>query len=165
MKSTPDRPQAQAQIQIQAAENSWQPDFADRTRQQLSEGESLPELVLPITRKLIIAGAVATQDFVPVHHDVPAARAAGMPDIFMNILTTCGLVARYLGDWAGPGSRLRNLKFRLMAPNTPGDTMSLQGVVSALGEESDSASATVEFAGMNKLGPHVMGSATLHLAQ
>lgn len=154
--ATPDR-------QVDGVTNNWRPDFADLDPQTVSEGDSLPELVLPITHKLIIAGAIATQDFIPVHHNVPAARAAAMPDIFMNILTTCGLSARYLGDWAGPGSRLKTLKFRLLSPNTPGDTMTLQGRVAALEQAGDEAMVSVEFAGMNSLGTHVMGSATLSL--
>jgi hypothetical protein len=83
-----------------------------------------------------------------------------MPDIFMNILTSCGLCARYLSDWAGPGSRLQRLQLRLMAPNTPGDTMTLQGQVS----EIENSSVSVQFSGVNAMGPHVMGSATLALA-
>jgi acyl dehydratase len=139
---------------------AWQPDYSDLAAAQLSLGETLPELEIPITHKLIVGGAIATQDFIPVHHNVPAAQAAAMPDIFMNILTTSGLCARYLGDWAGPGSRLRRLQLQLMAPNTPGDTMLMRGSVSALeGDRVD-----VEFSGTNKLGPHVMGSASLALA-
>jgi hypothetical protein len=143
----------------------WQPDYTNLRPGQVSAGDVLPELVIPITHKLIVAGAVATQDFVIVHHNAPAAQAASMPDIFMNILTTCGLSARYLGDWAGPGSRLRKLKFRLLAPNTPGDTMTLQGKVAGVKLVGDETHAIVEFAGMNSLGPHVMGSATLSLAR
>jgi hypothetical protein len=143
----------------------WQTDFVDLDPAQLDAGDALPELVLPITHKLIVAGAIATQDFIPVHHNLPAAQAAAMPDIFMNILTTCGLCARYLADWAGPGSRLRNLKLRLMAPNTPGDTMVMQGKVNQLGAADDEALVGVEFAGMNSLGPHVMGTATLLLTR
>ena len=149
--------------EVVSVNNTWWPDFTDLDPQSVSAGDSLPELVLPITHKLIIAGAIATQDFIPVHHSVPAARAAAMPDIFMNILTTCGLSARYLGDWAGPGSRLKTLKFRLMSPNTPADTMTLQGSVTALEQAADEAMVTVDFAGMNSLGPHVMGSASLSL--
>lgn len=147
-----------------ATESTWQPDFKDLERARLSAGDVLPLLVIPITHKLIVAGAIATQDFVPVHHNVPAARDAGMPDIFMNILTTSGLSARYLSDWAGPGSRLRRLQFRLMAPNTPGDTMTLQGRVSAVEQNNGECIVDVEFSGMNSQGPHVMGSATLALA-
>lgn len=144
----------------QAKQNTWQPDYADLHASQVNTGEALPELVIPITHKLIVAGAIATQDFIPVHHNVPAAQAAAMPDIFMNILTTCGLCARYLGDWAGPGSRLKRLQLTLMAPNTPGDTLVLQGKVNELTDST----VSVEFTGNNSLGPHVMGSASLVLA-
>jgi len=148
-----------------AGVDEWQPDYSNLRPGQVSEGDVLPELVVPITHKLIVAGAIATQDFVIVHHNTAAAQAASMPDIFMNILTTCGLSARYLGDWAGPGSRLRKLKFRLMAANTPGDSMTLQGKVTGMKLIGDDALATVEFAGVNSLGPHVLGSATMSLAR
>ena len=139
-------------------------DYKDLSAEQVSVGQALPEWQLPITHKLIVAGAIATQDFEPGHHNVPAARAVAMPDIFMNILTTCGLSARYLSDWAGPGSRLRQLKFRLMSPNTPGDTMAMHGKVVDKHIEGDDSLATIEFSGTNSLGPHVMGSAVLSLA-
>lgn len=143
-----------------AAAIRWHSDFSDLPYASLSEGDALPELEIPITHKLIVSGAVATQDFIDVHHNAPAAREAGMPDIFMNILATSGLCARYLTDWAGPASRLRTLKLNLLAPNTPGDTMVMQGTVKTLSQGS-SPLAGIEFAGRNRLGFHVNGSATL----
>lgn len=128
---------------------------------ELKAGDSLPEVSIPITHKLIVGGAIATQDFIPVHHNVEAAKAAAMPDIFMNILTTSGLSARYLSDWAGPGSRLKSLKFKLMAPNTPGDIMTMQGKVASINTQGEENSVDVEFAGKNSLGLHVSGSARL----
>jgi len=142
----------------------WQADFTDISHGQLAAGRALPELAIPITHKLIVSGAVATQDFIDVHHNAPAARAAGMPDIFMNILTTSGLSARYLSDWAGPGSRLKTLTFKLIAPNVPGDTMVMQGRVAGLEQVAGEHRAMVEFAGRNSRGFHVTGSATLALA-
>ncbi len=65
-------------------------------------GDTLPELPIPITTTLIVGGALASRDFTPVHHDKGAAQAQGMQDVFMNILTTNGLVGRYVTDWAGP---------------------------------------------------------------
>lgn len=141
----------------------WRTDFQDILPGDIAAGDGLPELVIPITHKLIVSGAVATQDFIDVHHNAPAARDAAMPDIFMNILTTCGLCARYLSDWAGPGSRLRRLQLKLLAPNTPGDTMILRGRVTGL--EQDGALANVDFAGENSRGFHVTGSAALELAR
>ncbi len=139
--------------------DGWTPDYRDLHPAEVKAGDALPELHIPINHRLIVGGAIATQDFIPVHHNLPAAQAAGMPDIFMNILTTCGLSARYLGDWAGPGSRLERLGLRLMAPNTPGDTMVLTGQVT----EVENELVDVEFTGSNSLGPHVVGSARLRL--
>ncbi|MEP4148812.1 MAG: MaoC family dehydratase N-terminal domain-containing protein [Halioglobus sp.] len=136
------------------------PDFNGLDLADLEEGQALPELSIPITHKLIVGGAVASQDFIDVHHNAPAARAAAMPDIFMNILTTSGLCGRYLSDWAGPHSRLNKLSFKLLAPNVPGDTMVMQGRVSDLSEDKQ---VSVDFAGKNGLGYHVTGTAILTL--
>ena len=47
----------------------------------------------------------------------------------MNILTTNGLVGRYVTDWAGPNALLKSVSIRLGAPNYPGDTMTITGAV------------------------------------
>tara|TARA_R110002049_G_scaffold4927_5_gene34569 strand:- start:13 stop:1044 length:1032 start_codon:yes stop_codon:yes gene_type:complete len=155
---------ATASVAANAGEPLPEPEFTDLHHAEISVGQALPELVIPITHKLIVSGAIATQDFIDVHHNAPAAIAAGMPDIFMNILTTCGLTARYLSDWAGPGSRLRRLAFSLQAPNTPGDTLRLNGRVSAVETSEHNPQAEVHFEGTNSRGVHVSGNATLALA-
>ena len=136
-------------------------EFENQAFESLSIGDPLPKLNIPITHKLIVGGAIATQDYIPVHHNVPAAKAAGMPDIFMNILTTSGLLARYLGDWAGPESRLKHIKFNLMAPNHPYDTMVMEGSVESIKATETGGEVVVNFGGKNRLGYHTMGSATL----
>jgi acyl dehydratase len=138
-------------------------DFVDIDIDTIEKGDSLPELTIPITHKLIVGGAIACQDFIPVHHNVPAAKAAGMPDIFMNILTTSGLSARYLSDWAGQGSRLKNIQFSLLAPNFPGDTMTMQGEIETVTAAASGAEVGLKFVGKNGLGHHIKGSATLAL--
>lgn len=142
---------------LELPEETWKPNYADLDANTLSVGQLLPKLVIPISHKLIISGAVATQDFIDVHHNVPAAKAAAMPDIFMNILTTSGLCARYLSDWAGAGSRLQKLSFKLMAPNVPGDTMVMEGQVAKI----EDGEVSLQFGGRNNRGYHVTGSATL----
>lgn len=62
-------------------------------------GEKLPPLKIDVTAGLIVGGALASRDFTPVHHDKAAAQATGLPDIFMNILTSNGLMGRYVTDW------------------------------------------------------------------
>lgn len=149
----PDRPEL--------VSRGGRPDYSNIAIAALSVGDTLPEIVIPITHRLIVAGAIATQDFTPVHHNLPAAQAAGMPDIFMNILTTCGLSARYLTDWAGSGSRLTQIKFKLMAPNLPGDAMRLRGEVVSVNLAEKEAMVGIAFSGQNRIGTHISGTATL----
>ncbi|WP_330289479.1 MaoC family dehydratase [Streptomyces sp. NBC_00576] len=120
-------------------------------------GDELPPLEIAITRTLIVAGAIASRDFQDVHHDAELALAKGSPDIFMNILTTNGLVGRYVTDCFGPAAVLRRLAIRLGAPNYPGDTMVLTGRI----EELDGDTAVVRVLGANGIGRHVSGTVTV----
>jgi acyl dehydratase len=122
-------------------------------------GEALPPLEIEITRTLIVAGAIASRDYQDVHHDAELARQKGSPDIFMNILTTNGLVGRYITDHFGPDAVLRKVAVRLGAPNYPGDTMVLSGTV----EEVEDGTATVRVIGANGIGRHVTGTVTVTL--
>ncbi|MFC3573390.1 MaoC family dehydratase [Streptomyces yaanensis] len=120
-------------------------------------GTQLPPLEIEITRTLIVAGAIASRDYQDVHHDAELARRKGSPDIFMNILTTNGLVGRYVTDHFGPDAVLRKVAIRLGAPNHPGDTMVLTGTV----EEVDGNTVTVKVVGANGIGRHVTGTVTV----
>ena len=100
----------------------------------MAVGDELPTLVLPITRTLIVSGAIASRDYQDVHHDSVLAKERGSKDIFMNILTTNGLVGRYVTDWSGPRSRLSEVNIRLGAPNHPDCTMTLTGSVTEKGD-------------------------------
>ncbi|MEU7636396.1 MaoC family dehydratase [Streptomyces sp. NPDC039016] len=122
-------------------------------------GQELPPRTLPVTRTLIVSGALASRDYQDVHHDAEAAREKGSPDIFMNILTTNGLVGRYLTDHFGPRCVLRKVAIRLGAPNYPGDTMVLSGTVTAV----DGDLVEVRVVGANGLGNHVTGTVTVRL--
>jgi acyl dehydratase len=122
----------------------------------LQAGRSLPDLDIDITAKLVVAGAIASRDFQDVHHDKDAAQALGSPDIFMNILTTNGLVGRYVTDWAGDGAGLLSVNIRLGAPNFPGDRMVFSGEVVSI--DRDSGQVEVSVTGRNSLGNHVTGT-------
>jgi acyl dehydratase len=133
---------------------------------EIEEGEELPALVVPITRTLIVSAALASRDYQDVHHDAELARQRGSDDIFMNILTTNGLVGRFVTDWTGPGGLLREVAIRLGAPNYPGDSMTISGAVDAkLGPESggDRGRVRVAVRGSNRLGDHVTGTVTVAL--
>ena len=124
-------------------------------------GEALPELAVPITVTLINGGAIATRDYFPGHHDAEAARTLGSPHVFMNILTTNGLVQRFIEQWAGPLAQFTALKIKLGAPNYPGDCMTFSGSVSAV--DAHTRSVDVTLSGKNSMGNHVTGTVSLVL--
>lgn len=133
---------------------------------EIVPGMPLPELSVPITRTFIAAGAFATRDFQPVHHDPAYAEARGMPDVFTNIMTTQGLVSRFVTDWTGPEAMLTDLDLRLGASNFPGDVLTVGGQVTDVQDhpEDGGTVVTVDVTGDNGHGAHVTGSVTFSLA-
>ena len=130
-----------------------------RTIDSVTIGQTVPELVIPITRTMIVATALASRDYEDVHHDPDCARDKGSADIFMNILTSNGLVERYVRGWSGPAAQLTALKIRLGVPNYPGDTMRLNAKVSAI--DSGTGRVVLDVTGSNSLGTHLGGTAEL----
>ena len=122
-------------------------------------GDQLAPLVLPLSRSLIVATALASRDYQDVHHDPTLAQQKGSQDIFMNILTTNGLIGRYITDWAGPESIIKNVSIRLGVPNYAGDTMTITGTVTS----KQDGQIVVGVVGANSMGNHVTGTVTLML--
>lgn len=91
----------------------------------------LPVWDLPVTPTLVVSAALATRDFQDVHHDRDLAVSHGSKDIFLNILTTTGLVQRYVGEWArstlGAEYVVASCELRLGAPAYPYDTVRFTG--------------------------------------
>lgn len=112
---------------------------------------ALPEWRLPITPTLVVSTAIATRDFQDVHHDRHLAQSYGSQDIFLNILTTTGLVQRYVTDSLGD-VELAGIALRLGAPAYPGDELVFSGT-----RDGD----TVTVLGRVELGDHVTATVTL----
>jgi acyl dehydratase len=120
-------------------------------------------MVIDVTATVIAAGAIATRDFMPVHHDRDYANAQGAPDIFMNILSTNAYCSRFLTDWAGPEAMIRTLSIRLGVSVHPHSTLTFTGTVTGTRVEGDEGVVEVALRATNALGDHVTGTATLTL--
>ena len=129
----------------------------------VAPGDQLPELVVDVTATVVAAGAIATRDFMPVHHDRAYANAQGAPDIFMNILSSNAYCSRFLTDWAGPDAMITRLAIRLGVPVFPGSTLTFTGVVASVAERGAERVVDVELRAANDLGDHLTGTATLTL--
>lgn len=129
----------------------------------LHVGDPLPPLAIEMTATLVVAGAIATRDFMPVHHDRDYANQQGAPDIFMNILSDTAYASRFLTDWAGPDAMIRKISVRLGVPVFPGHTLTYTGEITGLSESGDDGIVDIALRARNELGDHVSGTATLAL--
>ena len=135
--------------------------YAPLDWRDVAPGAKLPEMVIDVTASVIVAGAIATRDFMPVHHDREYTNAQGSSDIFMNILSDAGFCGRYLTDWAGYEARVTKLAIRLGVPVFPGAVLTYRGEVTAVARDGDLGRIEVEFHASTELGEHLGGTATL----
>ena len=117
-------------------------------------GAELPAWVLSVTPTLVVSTAVATRDFQDVHHDRDLAVERGSKDIFLNILTTTGLVQRFVTDWAGPAAVLRGIEIRLGTPCYAYDTLTFTGRAA----EVAGGGRVISVSGRTDAGVHVSGT-------
>jgi len=130
---------------------------------------TLPDVVIDVTPTFVISSALATRDFQDVHHDRDRAVARGAKDIFVNILTTTGLVQRYVSGWAGtvaPDATVRAVSVRLGVPCHAGETLTFSGQVTGVDgsadHRADHRERVVSVTGRCGLGDHV--TATVRIA-
>jgi hypothetical protein len=129
---------------------------------EVAVGDTLPAIDIDITTGLVVCGALATRDFETVHHNKAVALAAGLPDVFMNILTSQGLMTRFATDWSGPEAVVKAVDIRLGAPNIAGMVMTMTGEVTAV--DNDTGMVDVAVLGENNIwGMHMQGSVQLAL--
>jgi len=126
-------------------------------------GDPIAPMTIDVTATVVVAGAIATRDFMPVHHDRDYANSQGAPNIFMNIMTDNGLCSRFLTDWAGPEAMVRKIAIRLGVPACAGSTLRYTGTVTATSERDGEGIVEVELRATNDQGDHVSGTAVLAL--
>lgn len=126
-------------------------------------GDRLPDLAVAMTPTRIVAGAIATRDFMPVHHDHAYAASQGSPEVFLNIISTNALCSRFVTDWAGPEAMLTRLAIRLGLPAFAGSTLTFTGSVTSVERRGDEHVVDLELRAATELGDHATGTATVTL--
>jgi acyl dehydratase len=120
-------------------------------------------MTIDVTATVVVAGAIATRDFMPVHHDRDYAATQGAPNIFLNIMTDNGLCSRFLTDWAGPEAMVRKIAIRLGVPAYAGSRLEYTGTVTGTSQVDGEGLVEVELRATNDQGDHVSGTAVIGL--
>lgn len=128
-------------------------------------GTVVPGFHVEMTPTFIVAGALATRDFEPVHHDAEIARERGSEDLFPNILTSNGLALRLVTDWLGPDARIESASIRLGLPAYAGETLRLTGEVTRVTPRPADGVGDIEVAvrGRISTGDHLTGTVVASL--
>jgi len=107
------------------------------TLDQVKVGESLPELAIDVTATTVVAGAIASRDYRPMHHDKDfAVDRNGLRNIFINTPHNAAFFERFITDWTGPKGRLGKIQFRMKHSVFPGDRMVFHGKVEKVEQDA-----------------------------
>jgi acyl dehydratase len=132
----------------------------------VSVGDELP----PFTR---ITGfdnwnryAAVNDEFVPIHMDDEAGRAAGYPTAFGMGNLQWAYLHNLVRDWLGEGGAIVSLKCQFRAANTKGMEVTARGVVTAVREDGGKRLADLDVWTEDSTGAKLApGSVTVELAR
>ncbi|MBB4701214.1 MaoC/PaaZ C-terminal domain-containing protein [Sphaerisporangium siamense] len=125
----------------------------------IARGATLPPRRVAVTPATVASAALATMEHGPVPHEAGRTVVHGSTDVVLNILTTMGLVERYVTDWVGPEALIRSINVRLGVPAYAGDTLTFNGTVAA----REGGEVTVEVRGTVGIGDHATGTVRFQL--
>ncbi|KAA9156222.1 hypothetical protein FPZ12_028290 [Amycolatopsis acidicola] len=88
--------------------------------------------------------AAVNDEFVPIHMDDEAARAAGHPTAIGMGTLQWSYLHNLLRDWLGGRGAILRVEGQFRGRNTRGMTVTARGIVTALGEENGTRTATLD---------------------
>ena len=130
-----------------------------RTFDEVSVGDTLGPVTIPVTRAALVAYAGASLDQNPIHQDEDFAKSVGLPDVIAHGMWTMGAAGTVVADWAGDAGRVLDYGTRftsMVVVPRDGAELEVSGVVKSV--DADAKRATVELTA-TKGGAKVLGRA------
>ncbi|TDK25620.1 acyl dehydratase [Arthrobacter crusticola] len=130
---------------------------------ELTVGQEIGSVTIPVTRQDLVRYAGASGDFNPIHWNSDFAQGVGLPGVIAHGMFTMGAAVQLVTDWTGdPGSvidyQTRFTKPVVVAdttaqPGVPGAILEVRGTIGALNPEEATAriDLTVTFEGQKVL--------------
>ncbi|GAA3391458.1 MaoC/PaaZ C-terminal domain-containing protein [Cryptosporangium minutisporangium] len=116
--------------------------------QQISVAPTVGEELPPFVRETGFAAwnryAAVNDEFVPIHMDDEAGRAAGYPTAFGMGNLQWSYLHVLVREWVAGRGRIARLSCQFRNPNLKGQTVTARGVVSAVNEDDGVISAELK---------------------
>ena len=130
----------------------------------LAVGNAIPSQTYVMNRQTLIDYANASGDQNPIHQNEEFAKSVGLPDVIAHGMLTMALASRFVAQWAGDVSKVKEFSARFTKPVVVPAGVDVELVVSAVIDEVTARSVTLditaECAGIKVLG---MAKATIAL--
>ena len=113
--------------------------MAVRQLSEVSVGDVVGPVTVPVSRATLVAYANASGDQNPIHQDEDFARSVGLPDVIAHGMWTMGAAGTVAADWAGDAGRVVEFGTRFTKPVVvpeSGTEIEVQGVVKAVDAET-----------------------------
>ncbi|MEZ5502296.1 MAG: hypothetical protein R3E50_06435 [Halioglobus sp.] len=137
---------------------------ADTRWRDVSVGDALPPLVMPITVTRCVFMASASRDFAPQHHNTwYCHNRSRTREMFLGTHFNLGMLSRFMTDYGGPLSTVRRIQLQMKRTIGAGEDYRMSGVITRKWEEGDEHLVDMDIRIDTQLGPAYTCSGTLAL--
>ncbi len=130
---------------------------------ELTVGQEIGSVTIPVTRQDLVRYAGASGDFNPIHWNSDFAQGVGLPGVIAHGMFTMGAAVQLVTDWTGDPGSVVDYQTRFTKPvvvvdttaqsGVPGAVLEVRGTIGALNPEEATAriDLTVTFEGQKVL--------------
>jgi acyl dehydratase len=118
----------------------------------IREGDRIPPLTRQVTRVSVFIFSASYFGTHRFHYDVEDARAHGFPDVIVTSNLICSYFEQAVRRWSGDVTALRSLEERSVAPTFAGNTLTVEGEVTAVTRAEDQTTVSCSLTATNEEG-------------
>jgi acyl dehydratase len=150
---------------LESWRTGWAPKpLAARYWNDVSVGERMPDLLMPITVTRCAFMASASRDFAPQHHNTwYCHHKSNTREMFLGTHFNLGMLCRFMTDYGGPLSTIRRIQLKMMRTIGAGEDYRMSGTITKKWEQNGEKLVDMDIAIDTELGPGYRCSGTLAL--
>jgi acyl dehydratase len=137
---------------------------ADTRWDDVSVGDTMPPLLMPITVTRCVFMASASRDFAPQHHNTwYCHNKSRTREMFLGTHFNLGMLSRFMTDYGGPLSTVRRIQLQMRRTIGAGEDYRMRGTITRKWEEGGEKLVDMDIFIDTELGPAYTCSGTLAL--